>query len=202
LSYAKNQLLPSLDLTASYSSPGISGDRILYLNDNPLTGVVIGTVPGAVSDAFKDALGFKYKNWLVGLSLDIPLNNIFSKASYAQAKLSLEQGMLRLKNQEQVIFLEIRNGVRNVETNYKRVQSYRVARELAEKKLQAEEEKLRVGLSTNFVVLTYQRDLSTARSNELRAIVDYTISVAGLEKAMGTSLKNKNISVNQIMRGN
>jgi outer membrane protein TolC len=201
LSYAKNQLLPSLNLTASYSSPGISGDRILYLDDNPLTGVIIGTEPGAVADAFKDALGFKYKNWSVGLSLDIPLNNIFSKASYAQAKLSLEQGMLRLKNQEQVIYLEIRNGVRNVETNYKRVQSYRVARELAEKKLLAEEEKLRVGLSTNFVVLTYQRDLSTARSNELRAIVDYMISVASLEKAMGTSLKNKNISINQIMRG-
>lgn len=107
--------------------------------------------------------------------------------------------MLRLKNEEQVIYLEIRNGVRNVETNYKRVQAYRAARELAEKKLQAEEEKLRVGLSTNFVVLTYQRDLSTARSNELRAIVDYTISVANLEKAMGVSLKNMNISIDQIM---
>ncbi len=146
-----------------------------------------------------DALGFKYNNWSFGLNLDIPLNSVFSRAAYAQAKVSLEQGMLRLKNQEQVIYLEIRNGVRNVETNYKRVQSYRVARELADKKLQAEEEKLRVGLSTNFIVLTYQRDLSTARSNELRAVVDYLISVVSLEKAMGTSLKNKNISIDQIM---
>jgi outer membrane protein TolC len=199
VSYAKNQLLPNLSLTASYYSPGISGDQVIYDNNNPLTGKIIGVVPGGIKGALDDAFGFKYKNWAVGLSMDIPLSSVFSRAAYAQAKVSLEQATLRLKNQEQTIYLEIRNGVRSVETNYKRVQSYKVARELADKKLQAEEEKLRVGLSTNFIVLTYQRDLSNARSSELRAIVDYIISVASLEKAMGVSLKNQNISINQLM---
>jgi len=199
LGFTKNQLLPRLDLTAAYYSPGVSGDRILYLNDDPLTGVIVGKVPGSSSDALKDSFNFKYNNWAVGLTLDIPLNTIFSRASVAQAKLNLEQAMLRLKNQEQIIYLEIRNGVRSVETNYKRVQSYRVARELAEKKLSAEEEKLKVGLSTNFIVLTYQRDLSNARIAELRSIVDYMISEASLDKATGTNLKNKNITVDQIM---
>ncbi len=201
LSYAKNQLLPSLSLTASYWSPGVSGDRIIYLNDNPLTDVILAVIPGGAKGAIEDALGFKYKNWSVGLTLDVPLNSVFSKAQYAQAKVNLEQAMLRLKNQEQLIFLEIRNAVRAVETNYQRVQSYRVARELAEKKLQAEEEKLRVGLTTNFVVLTYQRDLSNAQIAELRAIVDYTLSLANLERAMGTLLKNRNITIDQVMRG-
>jgi outer membrane protein TolC len=199
LGYAKNQLLPRLDLTASYYSPGISGDRILYLDDNPLTGVIIGVVPGPAKNAMSDAFNFKYKNWSVGLTLDIPLNAVLSRASVAQAKLNLEQAMLRLKNQEQTIYLEIRNGVRSVDTNYQRVQSYRVARELAEKKLLAEEEKLKVGLSTNFIVLTYQRDLSNARIAELRSIVDFTISAAGLERATGTNLKSKNISVDQVI---
>jgi outer membrane protein TolC len=76
-----------------------------------------------------------------------------------------------------------------------------VARELADKKLQAEEEKLKVGLSTNFIVLTYQRDLSNARSSELRAIVDYIISVSSLEKSMGTNLENHNITIDQVMGG-
>jgi outer membrane protein TolC len=198
LSYAKNQLLPRLDLTASYWSPGISGDRIIY--SDPISGNIIDVIPGGASGAIKDALGFKYKNWSVSLTLDVPLSSVFSKAQYAQAKLNLEQAMLRLKNQEQIIFLEIRNAVRAVQTNYKRVQSYRVARELAEKKLQAEEEKLKVGLTTNFVVLTYQRDLSTAQIAELKAIVDYTVSLANLEKSMGTILKDRNITVDQIMR--
>jgi outer membrane protein TolC len=199
LGFTKNQLLPRLDLTASYYSPGVSGDQILYLNDNPLTGVIIGKIPGSSGDALKDSFGFKYNNWTLGMTLDIPLNTIFSRASVAQAKLNVEQTMLRLKNQEQIIYLEIRNGVRSVEPDYKRVQSYRVARELAEKKLLAEEEKLKVGLSTNYFVLTYQRDLSNARIAELRAIVDYVNSVASLEKETGTNLKNKNIVVDQII---
>ncbi len=201
VSYTKNQLFPDLSLTASYWSPGISGDQIIYEGNNPLTGKIIGIIPGGIGGAVADALGFKYKNWSVGLSIDIPLNSLVSKAAYTQAKLNLEQAMLRLKNQEQTIYLEIRNGVRNVETNYKRVQSYRVARELAEKKLLAEEEKLKVGLSTNFIVLTYQRDLSNARSSELRAIVDYINSVSSLEKAMGTNLQSHNITIDGMMTG-
>jgi len=200
VSYAKNQLLPSLSLAASYYSPGISGDRILYEDNNPITGKPIRIIPGPASDALKDALGLTYNNWTLGLTMDIPLNTVFSRAAYAQAKVNLDQAMLQLKNQEQLIYLEIRNGVRAVQTNYQSVQAYKVARELAEQKLQAEEEKLRVGLSTNFNVLSYQRDLSNARISELRAIVDYTVSLANLEKAMGTSLKTKDIDISKISK--
>jgi outer membrane protein TolC len=87
--------------------------------------------------------------------------------------------------------------VRAVQTDYKRVQAYKLARELAEKKLEAEQKKLKVGLSTNYVVLQHQRDLSNARSSELRAIIDYNLSLANLDKAMGTSLKNKNIRLSK-----
>jgi outer membrane protein TolC len=114
----------------------------------------------------------------------------------------LDQALLRIKNQEQQVFLEIKNAVRAVETDYKRVQAYKVARELAERKLQAEEKKLKVGLTTNYMVLFQQRDLANARSAELKAIIDYNLSLAGLEKTLGTSLKNKNIKVYEILQRN
>jgi outer membrane protein TolC len=198
LSYAKNQRLPDLALNDSYWSPGISGDQVIYLNDDPLTGVIVGTIPGGISQALDDAFGFKYNNWAIGLSLDIPISSIFSNAATAQAQVSLDQAMLRLKNEEQVVYLEIRNGVRALETNYERVQAYKVARELAEQKLKAEEEKLRVGLSTNFTVLQYQRDLSDAQISELRAVVDYLNSEVNLETYMGVSLKNRGITLEQL----
>lgn len=199
LSYAKNQLLPALNLTASYWSPGVSGDRILYLDNSPLTGIIIGRVPGGASDSLKDAVNFKYKNWSLGLTLDIPLNSFLSRAAYAQAKINMEQAMLNLKNQEQQIFLEIKNATRAVETDYKRVQAYKVARELAERKLEGEEEKLKVGLSTSYSVLMYQRDLANARTSELKAIVDYNLSLANLDRALGVSLKTKNIRISEIL---
>ncbi len=192
---AKNQLLPSLDLSFTYRSPGISGDRILYLNDDPFTGVIVGTEEGSRSEAFSDAMKFLYRNWSVGLTFSLPLGNLVSKADYALAKLELEQAEARLKNQEQQIYLEVSDAVRNVETDAKRVEATRIARELTEKQLEAEMKKLSVGLTTNYFVLTYQEQLSNARSAELRALVDYILSVARLEKVTGQNLDSRNISI-------
>ncbi len=198
VSYAKNQLLPSLNLQASYWSPGISGTQILYLDGNPLTRVVVGTVQGAATDALKDAFKFRYSNWSIGLTLDIPLNTVLTRAQYTEAKLALEQAQLRLKDQEQQIFLEIKTAVRDVEINYERVQAYSAARELAAKKLEAEQEKFKVGKSTNFFILQYQNDLADARSAELRSMVDYILSLANLDRALGTTFKTKNINFSDI----
>jgi outer membrane protein TolC len=100
-----------------------------------------------------------------------------------------------LKQQEQNIYLEIKRAVRAVETNYQRVEAYKVARELRQQQLEAEEEKLKVGLTTPYFVLQYQRDLANAQTTELQAIIDYNLSLADLSRAMGISLEEKNISM-------
>jgi outer membrane protein TolC len=198
MSYAKNQLLPDLSLSASYWSPGVSGDQLIYDPNNPWAGP-IGTIPGGTSEAFKDVFGFKYKNWSVGITLDFPINTIVSRAAYAQARVDLEQAQLLLKNQEQQIYTDLKIAVRAVETNFKRIQALRIARELAQRQLEAEEEKLKVGLTTNYFVLQYQRDLSSSRSQEIRAIIDYILSVAQLKRDMGVNLEDNNIRINQFM---
>jgi outer membrane protein TolC len=194
MNYAKNQMLPGLNLNASYWSPGVSGDQLIYDPENPW-GPPIGSIPGGREDAFKDVFGFKYKNWAIGLTLDLPLNTIVSRAAYAQSRVDLEQAKLRLKEQEQQIYTDLKIAVRAVETNFKRIQALKIARELAEKQLEAEEEKLKVGLTTNYFVLQYQRDLATARSQEIQAIIDYILSVAALNRDMGISLDENNIQI-------
>lgn len=193
--YTRNQLFPDLRMQASYWSPGVSGDQLLYEGGNPLTGGIIGTIPGKSSDSLKDALNFKYNNWSVELILSYSFGSLFSRASYAQAKLSRDQTRLKLENQEQQIFLEIKTAVRAVQTNYQRIEAYRAARELAQKRLEAEEEKLKVGLSTNYFVLQYQRDLANAQIMELKAIVDYNISLAYLNKVQGTGIEDENLGI-------
>lgn len=195
LKYAKNQLLPDLNLQASYWSPGISGTQILYKDGDALTGEVIGTIPGGSADSMKDAFKLLYDNWSVGLGLSIPVSSIITRTQVANARLQLEQSKLQLLNKEQQILLDIKNALREVQTNFKRIKAYRLARELTEKKLAAEEEKLNVGKSTNYNVFLFQRDLATAQYNELKAIIDYNLSLAYQEKALGTILKEKNIKV-------
>jgi len=195
LTWSRNQLLPDLSLQANYWSPGVSGTQILYADNNPLTGAIIGYVPGRSTAALKDATNFRYKNWSIGVTLTLPLNTVFSRAQAAQAAINFRQAQITLEDKEQQVFLEVRNAVREVGTNIKRVTAYEAARLLAEKKLEAETKKLKVGMTTNFLVLQYQRDLATAQSAELRARIDLVVSRARLEKATGTGLDKKNIKL-------
>ncbi|MFC2167666.1 TolC family protein [Acidobacteriota bacterium] len=193
--YAWNQLLPALNLNANYWSPGLSGDQVLYLDNNPFTNVIVGKIPGGAGDALRDALNFKYNNWSLYFTLDIPLETIFSRASFEQAKKSQERAVVRMRSLEQKAFLETKTTIRTVKTDYQRVKAYRIARELAEQKLDAEEAKLRAGMTTNFMVLQYQRDLANAKSSELRALIDYNLSLSRLNNTLGISLKNWNIKL-------
>jgi outer membrane protein TolC len=66
-------------------------------------------------------------------------------------------------------------------------------RELTETRLRAEEERYNLGLVGHEWLFQYQRDLASARVGEIRAKINYQITVAKLEKAMGVSLRNKNL---------
>lgn len=193
LSVARNQLLPGLNLQFSYWSPGISGDTIKYLDDNPFLGVIIGKEEGSPWNSLRDSLKLLYDNWNVGLTLSIPLSNFLSKADYVRARIEAEKSQLELKDSEKQIFLDIKSAVRDIETNAKRVRAYRVARELAEKRLEAEQKKLNVGLTTNYFVLQYQEELANAKSMELKSLVEYNLAWATLDRATGTSLEKHNI---------
>ncbi len=190
---ARNQTLPSLDLNLSYWSPGISGDRLIY-PDGDFFSPPIGKVPGSASDSLRDAFKLLYSNWNVGLTLSVPVGSIVSKAALSYARADLTQSQLRLRNMEQQIALDVSDALRTVETNAKRVEAYRVARETAEKSLDAENKKLAVGLSTNYFVFEFQDRLANARSAELRARIDWILSIERLEKAMGLSLEKRDLA--------
>jgi len=193
---AKNQMLPGLDLQLSYWSPGLSGDRIIYPDGDPFQ-AAIGKEEGSATDSMRDAFKLLYDNWTIGLTLSIPLSNFTTRADYVRARMELEKSQLELENIEKQIFLDVKNAVRDIETNAKRVQAYRLARELAEERLEAEVKKLNVGLTTNYFVLQYQEGLERQRSLELKSLIDYNLAWARLEKAVGSSLEKRNIKISQ-----
>ena len=123
------------------------------------------------------------------------MGSIVSKAGLSYARADLTQSQIRLQSLEQQIALDVSDALRTVETNVKRVEAYRVARELAEKSLDAETKKLQVGLSTNYFVFEFQDRLANARSVELRAKIDAILSVERLERAMGLSLDKRGFKI-------
>ena len=75
----------------------------------------------------------------------------------------------------------MRDAGRLVTTNLKRVEATRKAREFAERRLEAEQKRFTVGLSTTFQLFQAQRDLARQRQNELNAIIDYNRSLVDFE---------------------
>jgi len=193
---AKNQMLPGLDFQLSYWSPGLAGDRLIYPDGDPFQ-APIGKEEGSATDSIRDAFKLLYDNWTIGLTLSIPLSSFTSRADYVRAKMEFEKSQLELENIEKQVFLDVKNAVRDIETNAKRVQAYRLARELAEERLEAEVKKLNVGLTTNYFVLQFQEGLERERSLELKSLIDYNLAWARLEKAVGSSLEKRNIKISQ-----
>src|SRR3989338_5475628 len=191
--YKKNQLHPSLDLVGSLKLNGISGDAedVIGLSGTPLR----SSFGGDYFKSYDRLISGNYYDWSVGLSLQIPLGNRAAASSYTAAKLDIEKGLKSLKNLEHQIFVEVREAVRSIETNKKRVNTTAVSRRLAEEKLSAEEKKYAVGMSTSFNVLEYQRDLIAAKTREISAIIDYNKSLVNLERVKGTTLEKSNVEL-------
>ena len=66
-------------------------------------------------------------------------------------------------------------------TSLQRVEATRIAWELAERRLAAEQRRFDVALSTSFFVFQAQRNLAVACSNEFLAILDYLKSLVDFE---------------------
>jgi len=195
--HAKNQALPDLSLMGSLWSPGVSGTTLIYPDGDPFSDP-ISRIPGGRSGSLKDVFGFKYANGSLGFTLDIPLGDLTSRAAYAQAKIDLEQGSLELENQKQKVVTKIKIALRETTMNRRRIQALRTARELAEKQLAAEEEKLKAGYSTTYFVLQYQSELSAQQSQELEANIEYRLARARLNRELGTNLAENDVHIDQM----
>jgi len=162
--FTRNQLLPRLDLEGSYGFNGL--DRSL---DQSFNRVADTRDPG----------------WFVGLAVEIPWGNQAEKARHDDAKLRKEETLLRLKNTEQQILLEVDNAAKAVESTRRQYETNRIAREISQQTAAAEEEKLKAGISTSYTVLQLQRDAAAARTQELRSLTNYHVALVNLRLAQG-----------------
>jgi outer membrane protein TolC len=137
----------------------------------------------------------RFVSYSVGVVLTVPLGNRGPQASYIQSKLTLDQAKTSLKNLDLQITQQVREAVRRVEADAKRIDANRAARVLAEEQLRVERRRLEAGVTTTFNVLSFQRDLAAAQANEIRAITDYNKSLANLEKVQGTVLEKNRIEM-------
>ncbi|MFM8551864.1 MAG: TolC family protein [Nitrospiraceae bacterium] len=172
--FAKNQLLPNLAFQGTTGLAGLGRDPSDMINKNT---------------------SGDFYNYGAGLVLSYPLGNRSAWSQLNKRQLEGRNAQASLQSVRQQVIVGVREAVRRVQTDFKRIETTRSARIMAEKQLQAEQERLNVGLSTTRFVLDFQRDLATSRGNELRAIVDYNKSLSNLARAKATTLERYKIEL-------
>ena len=179
--FARNQKMPAIDLTARY---GLTTWRHAILVRRCAAGEVppiLNTTQRGFGDVLHDVFGNDFKTWSFAVNVSYPLGTSQADAALAQTKLQKQQDQTTLANIEMGISTEVRQAGRDVNTNLRRIEATRRARELAEQRLTADNKRFSVGLATTFEVLQSQRDLSRARQSELRAIIDYNLSLVNFD---------------------
>lgn len=180
--YFKNQTLPGLDARFDYNSTGIAGTQLVRDPNSPLfPPPVIGEEVRSYGDLLSDIFGFNFPTWRLSLNVTYPIGNSNADASLARTRIEKTQAETSLRQLELNIATQVRDAGRQLVANAKRVEATRSARVLAERRLEAEEKKFAAGMSTSFEVFQAQRDLALARSNELRAVLDYNQSQVNFE---------------------
>jgi outer membrane protein len=170
LKYNENQSYPQLDLQGSYQFNGVGNN-------------------------FSDSITTDNHKWTVGVTFSMPLPDQSGQALRENSALQKQRALLQLKKSEQIIALDIDNSLDSLNSSHERILTARKQIVLAQKKLNAETEKLNAGTTTSSEVLRFQKDLTNAKSEEIRALLDYNTALARFEQKKGTTLLENNINL-------
>jgi len=179
LDVTKSNALPDLSLTAGYSLQGVGGNLFerAELGGDPQL-----VQQGGYWDGLQSIADFDTPTWSVGLSASYPLGTNTNKLNFERAKLQLQQADLALRGQELAIVTQVTSAGLAVQNAYLQLEAARRSREAAERSAEAELLRLNVGVATNYEVVQAQDALTTARLQELRAIINHVNAIAEFER--------------------
>jgi outer membrane protein TolC len=177
--YYRSQRLPDLRLQAAYGATGIGGTR--WIRTGGFPGTITGSDDTGFGSVISQVTGRNFPTWNVGLTVSYPIGRSYERAALAGAQLQEAQARIRLQNAEIKAVRQLRQTAWQMEMNAQRIETSRTGREFAEQRLDAEQKRFEVGMSTSFLVVQAQRDLAQARNNELAAILDYYRAVIDFE---------------------
>jgi outer membrane protein TolC len=187
LRFFRNETLPDVTASFDYGLTGLGGTQ--FLRGAGFPGPIVGQSQRSFGTVLGDLFTNDFPSWTASLTISYPVGPTPQEVNVARARLEYTQQQTQLRDTELQVVTQVRETGRQVLTNQRRVDTTAVSRQLAERRLEAEERKLAAGTSTSFFVFQAQRDLAQARNNELQAILDYQRSLIDFETVQEAPLR-------------
>ncbi len=199
----KNELLPELDLVGNFQSSGLAGAVNPFLEQSVVSSLT-GPYPGAAGN-YGTVLGQiftgQYPTVSVGINLTLPVRNRVAQSDVARDELQVRQTQVRTKQLENQIRAEVEDALIALQRTRAAYEAATETTKLQVESLAIEQEKFDVGLSTNFLVIQYQSYVAQARSTEVAALDAYAKAKVQYERAVGLTLANHNVSIDDAFKG-
>lgn len=175
----RNGLLPRLELFVALGTSGFAG---------------------TFSDSFRE-IGTNNYDFTAGVHLSQFLGNRTAKAKDLAARASRRQAAEAVDNLRQIVQVDVRLAVNEVERSRQQISASRVTRMLREETVKAEKERFDVGASTALQVVQAQRDLLASSIDEVKAIINYRVALVRLYLAEGSLLERRGVRIPAVGAG-
>lgn len=175
--YARNQMLPRVDLQASVGLNGLGADY---------------------GGSFSDFGERNAPDMTIGIIASLPITFTQERARLRQSLLELRAAEFDLKRTANRVGTQVHTAYARVQSAQQRALSALQAVTVAEAALNAETKRLTNGLTTSFNVLRLQDELAQARVNRLEAIAESNKALAVLWGVVGNLLENHQIHTTEL----
>jgi outer membrane protein TolC len=200
---SRNQLLPSLDVQATFQNNALAGQV------NSLLPPAVANQPGIVDAFFLGGYGkalgqiFRrnFPDYSIGFQLNIPIRNRTAQADFVRDQISLRQAELSAQRQINDVRVNVANALTAVLQARARYAAAVKERQLQEQTLDAENKKYALGASTAFQVVQTQRDLAQAQGSEVAALAAYSRARVQLDLQTAQVLERYKVEIAEAMSG-
>ena len=217
---SRNELLPSLNIFGQYVATGLGGvetatsttatgtftpgEPVVNAAGVPIAGEFQGTAvttpsqtvfPGGAGQDLSRVFHGTYSTFEGGINLTLPIRNRAAQADNAQALLVERQQKTQYRQEQNAIFVSVRNAVIAMREDRASLAAAEEAKKLAVQTFEDEQEKYRLGSSTSYNVVLRERDVTAAEATELRDSINLLEDELKFNQAMGRTLEVNNISV-------
>jgi outer membrane protein len=191
---AHNQMQPTLTLNGTYTAGGLGGNQFLFdTTKNPP--VLTGIVPGGLGDALAQISAFQFPTYQASLTLSLPIRNRAAEAAVGTNEVNKKRDLFNQRATFQSIQLEARNAIHSLEQAKLSIGAAKIARDLTQKNLEAEQRKYDLGVDTIFFLLDAQTQLQNADLTLVQAEINYQLALTAVQHATGELLERYHVQI-------
>jgi outer membrane protein len=182
---ARNLLLPRLDLSVQVQSVGLGGNQVAV--SGPL-GITTPAMSGGLGESLGQVFSLNSPSYGAGLQMTLPWRSSSARSQLAQVLIAKTRDQYNERAVQEQIVEDVRRALNSIDLASATVEAAIVARDLAVKNVDAEQQKYELGTITAFELLDSQTQLATSEQALLGAHVGYQQAYIAYQRATWTLL--------------